>query len=1148
MGNNNEFEINNGVLIGYTGCDSVIEIPDGVTEIRTRKCYSIFVGEWNRELKVEKIILPSSLRIIGKHAFYGCEWLTDIVLHDGIEEIESDAFYECKRLKTITIPGTVKKIADGAFDYCDSIAELIIPEGVEKLGSISSCARLEKIHISKSVTSINEHLGRSGEYFLGNCPIIKTIEVADGNPIYHAINNCLIETERKVLIAGGINSKIPEDGSVTKLGTEAFTGRNIKGSFVIPEGIEEIGSSAFRNCTDLKEIIFPRTIQSCGSCAFENTSIQKVYAQDAESWCRIHFYGDKGSSPLNGGAELFFGNEVVTDLIIPKGIESLGACTFSGCTSISSVTIPSTVRFFGETTFAHCDNLKSIYIDSLEDWLNITFKMYLGNPLCNGGMLYIAGRPVTELSIPDSITVIPSYSFCMYKELKKVYLHDGLEAIGYHSFAESTMLSMNCKNGWDVSKIPASWTDLFIIINKENAQNEIVEKIVACVGGRTNNLKALKIINGKDIDYSKYDSFVINGTKGFKLKAEGKLRAAMYRLWYQNELDASYRDEYIAICQRGIKKIISIAIEENDTEAILLLFKVGAVSKKNKKAVLELLAASTNENIKLLATTIDQAVAAYESNSSGDVSGILPEENEEPTPLSKEYSEKMARVGGIKKIIKMGITVSKLPKVVLAKNGETAPNEILQYILASYGAQYTSPKKYKFNFIKEADKAAALLNLSSLQKAMDEIYGSIDVMEKPQVIVPYCRFADSNGISRIITNLRKWHSWDEYGQTGRKIEAMAFDALMLSDSKEAMIYIEKKKQLDQYAAIRGTDADSIRDSVLAEFGLDDSGKKEYDLGSKKVIVSLNQDLSLVIYDTAEDKIIKSIPKKGTDPELFTKAAVDFAEMKKNAKKIVKGRNDILFEDFLSGKTRTAKSWIDSYTKNPLLRHVAELIVWNQGKATFTLTSDGAVDCNGNTYKINMKTAIGVAHPIEMKQTEIDAWQKYFISRELKQPFTQIWEPVRNGNEIKPDRYRGCLIPYYRFRNRKKDGILIYDENLHETVTVDFVDCDAYVERIDMHRHELFNDDRFEIADFAFENYNRQVNHIVAFLDKVTVLERIKKDDTSVEDILNDFSLAQILEFISEANKNGSKNCLALLLQEKNKRWPDYDVVTSLLLE
>ena len=1155
MGNSSEFMINNGVLTGYTGCDSVVEIPDGVTEIRTDGRSGIFQGNWKRELKVKKIILPSSLRIIGKKAFYGCEWLFVIALHDGIEEIGEEAFYGCKRLKSLTIPGTVRKIAENAFCYCDSMTELIIPEGVEMLGSISHCARLEKITIPKSVTCIAERYGECGEFFLEHCPKIKTIEVADGNPVYHAINNCLIETERKVLISGGINSKIPEDGSVIELGSEAFCGREIKGSFVIPEGIVKIGMFAFNDCTNLEEIIFPRTIQYCGACAFENTSsIKRVYAQDAESWCRISFdgYAGSNSNPLNREAELFFGNEVVTDLIIPEGIERLGACTFSGCTSIASVTIPNTIKFFGKYTFANCDNLKSIYIDSLEAWLNIKFESSwnesLGNPLCNGGMLYIAGKPVVEFSLPDSITEIPDYSFCNYKELKKVYLHDGVITIGHHSFAPSTMLSMNCQNGWGVSNIPKSKTPLSIIINKKNSQDEIVEKIVACVDEGTNNLQALKIFAGEDIDYSKYDSFVINGAKRFKLNAEGKLRAAMYRLRYQNELDASFRDEYLAICQKGIKKIISIAIEENDADAIVLLFKVGAVLEKNKKAVLKLLSASSNANIKALATTIDQAVAAYESNSFGDMSGISHEEIEEHTPLGKEYYEKMGKAGAIKQLIKMGITVSKLPKVVLAENGETAPDEILQFILVSYGAQYINTKKYKFDFVEEADKAAALLNLSSLQKAMDDIYGSIDVMENPQVIVPYCRFADSNGIRGIISNIRKWHSWYEYGQNGRNIEAMAFDALMLSDSKEAMIYIDRKKQLDHYAAIRGTDADSIRDSVLTEFGLDEFGKKEYDLGSKKVIVTLNQDLSLVIYDTSEDKNIRSIPKKGTDPELVAKAAADFAEMKKNVKKVVKGRNDILFEDFLSGKTRHAKSWIASYTQNPILRRVAELIIWNQGKSTFILTSDGAVDCSGNTYEINKKTAIGVAHPIEMKKAEIEAWQKYFTSKGLKQPFSQIWEPVIDKDEIKEDRYKDCLIPFYRFKGQEKHGITVEDYNYHDEIYISFKDCYASVERIDWHRHEIKNDDSFEITYFSFKNYTRQVNHIVAYFDKISAYGRILKDDVSIAMSLNGFTLAQIMEFINIAIENNCNNCLATLMEYKDKTYSSYDPMSEFVLE
>ena len=118
MGNCNEFIIDNGVLTGYSGCDSIIEIPEGVTEISTDKKYGVFGNEWGGKIKVEKVILPSSLKVIGKNAFRGCVCLTEITLHNGIEEIGEYAFDNCIKLKAISIPGTVKKIADNAFIHC----------------------------------------------------------------------------------------------------------------------------------------------------------------------------------------------------------------------------------------------------------------------------------------------------------------------------------------------------------------------------------------------------------------------------------------------------------------------------------------------------------------------------------------------------------------------------------------------------------------------------------------------------------------------------------------------------------------------------------------------------------------------------------------------------------------------------------------------------------------------------------------------------------------------------------------------------------------------------------------------------------------------------------------------------------------------
>jgi hypothetical protein len=348
--------------------------------------------------------------------------------------------------------------------------------------------------------------------------------------------------------------------------------------------------------------------------------------------------------------------------------------------------------------------------------------------------------------------------------------------------------------------------------------------------------------------------------------------------------------------------------------------------------------------------------------------------------------------------------------------------------------------------------------------------------------------------------------------------------------------------------MHGIDEDVLRDTVLVEFGLDEQGHKSYDLGNTTVVVSLNSDLSLSLFDSVANKVVKSIPKRGAVSELYEAANADFSVLKKDIKKAVKSRNDALFKDFLSGRERDAKSWVTSFTKNPLLHQIAQLLVWSQGKDTFTLTSDAAIDCTGAAYKINENVPIKVAHPIEMSKAALEAWQKYFTSHGLKQPFAQIWEPVINPEAIKEDRYKGCMIPYFRFRGQEKHGIVVEDYNFHDEIYITFDDCDADVERIDWKRHSIDNNDRFEIKSFKFREFNRQVNHIVAYLDKVAVYDRILKDDSSIVDILDCFTLAQLTEFIDLAIKNNCTNCLAILLDYKSKKFVQYDPMDIFTLE
>ena len=84
--------------------------------------------------------------------------------------------------------------------------------------------------------------------------------------------------------------------------------------------------------------------------------------------------------------------------------------------------------------------------------------------------------------------------------------------------------------------------------------------------------------------------------------------------------------------------------------------------------------------------------------------------------------------------------------------------------------------------------------------------------------------------------------------------------------------------------------------------------------------------------------------------------------------------------------------------------------------------------------------------------------------------------------------------------------------------------------------------------FKFKKYTRQVNHIVAYLDKATVYNRIMKDDISVTQYLHNFTSAQISEFIILATENKAVNVAAALLEYKQQHFGDVDPLAEYTLD
>lgn len=304
---------------------------------------------------------------------------------------------------------------------------------------------------------------------------------------------------------------------------------------------------------------------------------------------------------------------------------------------------------------------------------------------------------------------------------------------------------------------------------------------------------------------------------------------------------------------------------------------------------------------------------------------------------------------------------------------------------------------------------------------------------------------------------------------------------------------------------------------------------------------MEKDLSITLLD-ANGKVLKSVPKKGADPAEFDTVKKELAQLKKDIASAAKLRNNRLLADFLEARPRSADSWKATYLKNPLLKALAKLVVWQQAENTFILDADGTpIDAAGKEITLG-DGEILLAHPMEMGAELTRTWQAYFLSRHLSQPFAQVWEPVLDGSAITPDRYAGATIPQYMLMNKELHGITMEGQS-----KLKLRDCTANLKLVQGH-HDWVNNE-FEITDFRFETFTRAVNHIAAHFDKGTVQGRLLKDDASAAQWLDYFTLAQITDFIARVTEKGDcPNSTAALLEYKQAKYPDTDPFADFVLE
>lgn len=454
--------------------------------------------DYSGSLPLKTVVLEDGVTEIGKSAFHFCASLTSVTIANSVTKIDGYAFMRCDALEEVSMSENIRFIGYEAFYGCKESIYRLSENGkylgneqnpyVALMGAVSDEVTTFQIHANTryihteafadcllTALSIPAHVAVIGEHAF-SAAALESITVAEGNPRYHAKNNCLIETASNTLVLGCYNSNIPSDGSVNVIGSYAFHNCKTLEEIALPDSLTEIADSAFSRCEALKSITIPDGVTKIGSSAFAYcTALSRVtvpnsvvqIGDSAFSNCKAL----KSISLPEGIAEIAYGlfeGSRLTQITIPSSVKKIGSNAFAECGSFDEMILPNGVTTIGSNAFHNCSiqtlklpesvtaigssafsSLYKVEITSIEAWCNISFGNGNANPFRAFNTvsedekdqwgLFLNGVKINDFVIPEGVTEIKDYAFFSAR-IKSITIPDSVTRIGTEAFREAYML------------------------------------------------------------------------------------------------------------------------------------------------------------------------------------------------------------------------------------------------------------------------------------------------------------------------------------------------------------------------------------------------------------------------------------------------------------------------------------------------------------------------------------------------------------------------------------------------------------------------------------------------------------------------------------------------------------------------------------
>ena len=426
-------------------------------------------------VQLTSIVLPQTLRNLGKNAFLRCTNLTSCIIPDstiteipfeafwgagliefrvpeGVTYIEQRSFEQMPNLQRVYLANSVQSVSPWAFYILDALQDPIyndslfvlmpmnyqgaytIPTGIQVIykSAFYGCTKITSLTIPEGVKRIEHyglmfslnaviktlHLPASLEYVTPGAIFggsLRKISVAEGNTHYTTWNNMLMTINMDTVICcpAAINA-----------------------AYTLPESVVHVAASAFSvSAVDLTMT----NVRSIGEYAFEANSLGKYDSNR-------HYVIPETVEEI--GDEAFYRSYSMEQVTIPSSLKQMGEQVFADSPKLKKAVIKSTM--IGKAQFRICNNLEIIEIgDSLREIGAYAFHKcpalwYIRMPKANAhfraidGVLYSADTTALalypckhdgeEFVLPEEVNTLRSSSLRAVN-LRKLVLPKGLSQI-----------------------------------------------------------------------------------------------------------------------------------------------------------------------------------------------------------------------------------------------------------------------------------------------------------------------------------------------------------------------------------------------------------------------------------------------------------------------------------------------------------------------------------------------------------------------------------------------------------------------------------------------------------------------------------------------------------------------------------------------